>query len=473
VSKKLICHWHRVFTVITIAGTICGMGYGQEPSAASPGATMTLAEREKFARPLLLHAESLAADLSPSDQSLLLYRTAGAWLAVDKARAVRLYREAFSYALKFEPASLRSMVEEAILNELVPLSPPDVLDLLPKTEPKTQDKLYRAVINFSLMQADYATAMRTFDQACSHGYFSQHTVTHLIAGLGESSMLVAPFSSVEAERTHVFQIALKTYQTLDASQVETWSASRLIARFHAQFPSEVVLPAIDIVLAQAAKKDKASPLGSASVGSGDHSLSYNARYDIELFAVAPALEEFDPARMKLLLTEHPQVAEYLKRFPGALPAFDVNDFYPTSYPLSKFSSDHVPIGLQLYNSDIGAHSTGLSSMDMGLEFTISLNLNIGLGVTGSGVFYANPGSPESQLYEKAGVPGIPRTFSRRLPPYRSLTRCRQRAVVPWAASGAATRKSLRVRGFCRQSPKIVCTPEITRLRTRCCKNRCS
>ena len=367
---------------------------------------MTLAEREKFARPLLLHAESLAADLSPSDQSLLLYRTAGAWLALDKARAVRLYREAFSYALKFEPASLRSMVEEAILNELVPLSPPDVLDLLPKTEPKTQGKLYRAVINFSLMQADDATAMRTFDQACSHGYFSQHTVTHLIAGLGESSMLVAPFSSVEAERTHVFQIALKTYQTLDASQVETWSASRLIARFHAQFPSEVVLPAIDIVLAQAAKKDKASPLGSASVGSGDHSLSYNARYDIELFAVAPALEGFEPARMKLLLTEHPQVAEYLKRFPGALPAFDVNDFYPTSYPLSKFSSDHVPIGLQLYNSDIGAHSTGLRSMDMGLEFTISLNLNIGLGVTGSGVFYANPGSPESQLYEKAG--GCPR-----------------------------------------------------------------
>jgi hypothetical protein len=127
---------------------------------------------------------------------------------------------------------------------------------------------------------------------------------------------------------------------------------------------------------------------------------YQFRYDVELFAVAPALERFDPARLKLLLTEHPKAAELLKRFPGGLPAFDPNDFYPNTYALSKFSSDHVPIGLQLYTSDLGAHSTGLSPMDMGLEFTIPLNLNIGLGVTGSGVFYAPPDSKESELFKK-------------------------------------------------------------------------
>jgi hypothetical protein len=39
-------------------------------------------------------------------------------------------------------------------------------------------------------------------------------------------------------------------------------------------------------------------------------------------------------------------------------------------------------------------------MDMGLEFTIPLNLNIGLGVTGSGGFYSAPGSTESELFKK-------------------------------------------------------------------------
>jgi hypothetical protein len=379
---------------------VCPPGFGQGPCSTSSGATLTLAEREKLARPFLLHAESFAVSLGPSDQSLLLYRTGGAWLALDRARAIRLYREAFASALKFEPVSLRSTVQETILNELVPLSPQDVLDLLPKADPKTQDNLYGAVINFSLMRSDYSTALRTFDESCAHGHFSERTVTHLIAGLAESPTPVPSFSSVEAARIHVFETALKTYGALDASQVEAWSASRLIARFYTQFPSEVVLPAINIVLEQAAKKDKASPLAQASVGSGDHNLSYQFRYDVELFAMAPALERFDPARLKLLLTEHPRVAEFLKRFPGGLPAFDPNDFYPNTYALSKFTSDHVPIGLQLYTSDIGAHTTGLSALDMGLEFTIPLNLNIGLGVTGSGMLYAPPGSTESELFKK-------------------------------------------------------------------------
>jgi hypothetical protein len=200
-----------------------------------------------------------------------------------------------------------------------------------------------------------------------HGHFSERTVTHWIAGLGESSTPVAPFSFVEAARIHVFQTALKNYEARDASQVEPWRAARLIARFYTQFPAEVVLPAIDIVLEQAAKKDKASPLAQASVGAGDHNFSYQFRYDVELFAVAPALERFDPVRLKLLLTEHPRAAEFLKRFPGGLPAFDPNDFYPNTYALSKSTSDHVPIGLQLYTSDIGAHSTALSPMDLGLE----------------------------------------------------------------------------------------------------------
>src|SRR4249920_3338895 len=125
---KLICRCSRIAVLIALSGVLCPPGFGQGPSSPSSGTTLTIAEREKLARPLLLHAESFSASLGPSDQSLLLYRTGGAWLALDQARAVRLYREAFASAMKFEPVSLRSTVQETILSELVPLSSPDVLD---------------------------------------------------------------------------------------------------------------------------------------------------------------------------------------------------------------------------------------------------------------------------------------------------------------------------------------------------------
>jgi hypothetical protein len=244
------------------------------------------------------------------------------------------------------------------------------------------------------------------------------------AGLIDTDVRVTPFLSGEALRIHVFNAALQTYQREEPSEIESWSASRLIARFQTQFPAKVVLPAIDIVLEQAAKKDKAQPLGSASIGYGKNSLCYSSRYELELFAVSPALQRLDHHRATALLKEHPNVAEYLKRFPNGLPSFDVMDFYPNSYRLRGFSSEFVPQGLQLYNSEKGAHSSGVSPMDMGLEFTIPLDLNVGLGVTGSGLFYANPGTPEYEIYSQSrGCPNDienPLTLARSVPVSRKV-----------------------------------------------------
>ena len=401
--RKSVSHWAQVLLLFIPVGTTPISAFSQGPSMSS-GQTvvMTLARREMIARPLLLHAEAAAASLDPSSQTFLLYRIAGAWLALDKAHAIRLYRKAFALALKFEPISLRPYVEEAILNDLLPLSPTDVLDLLPGVGRKTQDRFYRAVVNFEIVQSDYVTAVHTFDQACATGHFSQQTATYLIANLSDIDVLVTPFVSSDALRTHVFNSALQAYQGKDPSEVEPWTASRLIARFQTDFPPEIVLPAIDIVLAQAAKRDKVQPLGSVGMGSGDKNVSYNSRYDLELFVVAPALQRFAPDRATSLLTEHPKVAEDLKRFPKGLLSVDLRESYPTSYRLRGPSSQFMPDGLQLYNSEKGAHSTGLSPLDMGLEFTIPLDLNVGLGVTGSGVFYASPGSPESEIYKQTG-----------------------------------------------------------------------
>jgi len=398
--RKLIFCLAQIVFSFTIIGIAPISAFSQRASTTSlQTAGMTLGRREMFARPLLLHAEESAAKFGPPARTFLLYRAAGGWLALDKAHAIGLYREAFYSARKLEPGSLRPYVEEAILNDLLPLSPRDVLDLLPSTGPKTQDRLYRAVINFSIMQSDYATAVHTFDEACTHGYFTERSPTYLIANLSDIDVLIPPFVSSEALRTHVFDSAFQAYQRRAPSEIEPWTASRLIARFQKDFPAEVVLPAVDIVLKQAAKKDELHPVGSGGAGYGGNNLSYDSRYDLELFVVAPALQRLAPDRAASLLAEHPKVAADLKRFPKGLLSVDLRESYPTSYRLKGPSTDFMPNGLQLYNSEKGAHSTGLSPMDLGLEFTNPFDLNIGLGATGTGVFSAKPGSPESEIYK--------------------------------------------------------------------------
>jgi len=396
-ATKSISSKMQILFLLLVAALTSVAGFS-EGRATAQTAELTLARREALARPLLQHAEGSAAEIDPAGRTFLLYRTAGAWLALDKAHAIRVYRQAYALALNFEPVAMRSAVQEAILNDLLPLSPTDVLELLPSAGSKSQNRVYQAVVNFAIMQSDYATAVHALDQACAAGYFPEHPATHLMANLSDIEVAVTPFASSSALRTHVFSSALGAYQRKDPSETETWTASRLIARFQADLPAEVVLPAIDTVLTQAAKKDELRPLGTAGVGSAEKNISYNHRYDIELFAVAPALERLDAKQATALLAEHPRVAEYLERFPKGLASFD--DFYPKSYGLRGPTSEWVPNGLQLYNSEKGAHSAGLSSLDMGLEFTIPMDLKIGLGVTGSGVFYANPGSPESEIYKQ-------------------------------------------------------------------------
>jgi hypothetical protein len=90
------------------------------------------------------------------------------------------------------------------------------------------------------------------------------------------------------------------------------------------------------------------------------------------------------------------VEEYLHRFPGGLPSFDLVGFYPGGSGIGVSSSLFLALGTASYATEKGAHSIALSPLDMGLEFTIPLDINVGLGVTGSIISYA-PGSPEAAL----------------------------------------------------------------------------
>lgn len=345
-----------------------------------------MAERVSLARPLLLHAEAAASADAPATRTFLLYRTAGAWLDLDVAHAIDLYRQAFAAARLIDLLPLRKGAEHDILSEILPLSPSALLDLIPKTDPETQRQMYEAAINFSLMEGHLTEAIKAFDQASAAGIFSERTTVYLLSAASQTSI---------AERIRIYDLAFAAYKAQTPENSRPWTASRLVARYWQDLPPGTVLDSIDILLARAAEKDQQQPIGSASRGLGSNSLSYKSYNDLELFAVAPALLKLDPVRADKLLAAHPAVQEYLRRFPGGLPSFDNSFFY--AYNVNLGTAPPIPWGKESYATEKGAHTTGLSALDEGIEFTIPLNLQLGLGVTGSNIYMPSPGSPEAAL----------------------------------------------------------------------------
>jgi hypothetical protein len=257
---------------------------------------------------------------------------------------------------------------------------------LQKPTLKLQNQLYRAAIHFSLSQGDLAQATKAFEQASAAGIFSERATVHLLAAASKSSV---------AERVRIFDLALAAYKIQTPENSRYWPASRLVARYWESLHPESIFAAIDISLARAAEKDKQQPIGSASIGSGINSIWYQSYIDPELFAVAPAFLKLDPSRAAKLLAAHPSVREYLDRFPGGLPSFDDTFFYANNESLGV--GPRIPYGRNSFATERVPHSSQVTAIDEGIEFTIPLNLEQGLGVNGATVAFASPSSPEGDL----------------------------------------------------------------------------
>src|SRR5882757_5811810 len=108
----------QILVLALLAATLF-VSCAQQVTRANHPTLLTLLSREGIARPILLHAESTSVAFDPASRSLLLYRTAGAWLPLDPSHSVALYRESFISARDSAPP-IRRYLEDAILNDLLP-----------------------------------------------------------------------------------------------------------------------------------------------------------------------------------------------------------------------------------------------------------------------------------------------------------------------------------------------------------------
>ncbi len=268
-----------------------------------------------------------------------------------------LYVDAFDAARAADPA-IRVVLEDEILDELLPLAPIRVLDLLPDAEPMAQSRVYASLMDLAYLRADNALA------------------------------------------AHVFAAAVQYYEAHPDTQIYHWGLANLIAGSYQQLPSALVLHAIDVTLAQSEQVKSPTPAGpfSASRGEGTR-IAFNSNYDFQLFAVIPALQRFDPARAAELLSEHTEVAAEIKRYPKGLVSLDEAGLAFSepnfSWPFHRVGYHPMSEGQEAYNA-IGNPQQTLSALDLGLEFTIPRDTNA-LHVTGFVNPFADSGDSTSRI----------------------------------------------------------------------------
>jgi hypothetical protein len=187
-------------------------------ASSSNGQAPLTRDRASLARPILLHAEASSRATGPAARAFLLYRTAGAWLDVDLAHAVEVYRKAFAGARLIDSTPLKDAIEHDILSDLLPLSPTAALELIPQADAKTQEKMYTAAVHFLLLEHDVHGAVKAFEQASAADIFSERAATHLLA-------VANP-----ADRDLIFRSAMAACGAQKPEESHSWTASKLVAR---------------------------------------------------------------------------------------------------------------------------------------------------------------------------------------------------------------------------------------------------
>ncbi len=330
----------------------------------------------ELARQLLLHAEASGSS-DVTAHALLLYRVAGAWVAIDTSRARSLYGQAFVLARQSTMA-VRVPLENAILNELLPLSAEDVTNLLPVAEIETRHRLLRNLVMYWLYHADYAKAIEAFEADLATGSPPGDPAIHLMATL-------AKISSDQRSRITDELIRYCKSHPGNYDFLSVW-----VVRFHTQLPPVLVSDAISTVLADAEREDRQHPFqGMGMGGVGFHSL-----YDLELFKIAPTIKDVEPDQAIPLIAERPEVADALKRYPKGIESLAAFDF---TLDYSITPNNQKPMDLRLWSNP--SDGLNLGAQDEGFELTTPLTYQIDL--TGSHFdSYDYPNGPEVAVLDQ-------------------------------------------------------------------------
>ncbi len=305
----------RIALAVLAAATLC---YGQQQMQVQVGtrpgssreaepARKATPEQLERGRQMLQVAEVQAAGLEGGMRSYALLQVARAYQPTDKKKALALLEDALAAtrAIDDDKLKTRFMLQKQILQEMVPLAPQRVDELLTEVEPQARAAVLSSLLQYYEKQKELGHAVEVLYRIAQESEMPYGAALRVMQAL-------PPERAADAQQ--LFAVSLASFQDHKRSGgcMGDCDFVPLILRFWNRLPKEAVLDAIHAVLKDARDSGQKS---SISMASDQGAVAFSSLYEFRLFQVLPVLRQLDESEAKKLLEEYQQVQTLLAKYP--------------------------------------------------------------------------------------------------------------------------------------------------------------
>lgn len=274
-------------------------------------------EDTQLATQMLEISESTARGFEAPMRAYSLLQIAQVHVVLDKKKAIEMLKDAFTASLGIRDDDFTKVrIQEDILRALLPLSQPDVEELLPQAEPRPRKQASEQIISRYIESKNFEPAIDLVNQITRFDEFPY--------GTGGKLMLAMP-EEMSGERMSLFAQAVNSYKNHEHKGVRVGSdtLSYMVASFGSRMPPKVVMQAVDEILSQARKStENASNAASITISGEGGTTSFGSDYEYQLFALLPLIERLDEGRAKQLLEENQSLKAKLTQYSSGLASID-------------------------------------------------------------------------------------------------------------------------------------------------------
>jgi tetratricopeptide (TPR) repeat protein len=305
----------RIVLAVLAAATLC---YGQQqmqmevgirPGSSRPAEPAHKATPEQLerGRQMLQLAETQAAGLEGGMRSYALMQVARAYQATDKKKALALLEDALAAtrAIDDDKLNTRFQLQKQILQEMVPLAPQRVDQLLTQVEPQARASVLSSLLRYYEQQKELGHAVEVLYRIAQESEMPYGAALRVMQAL-------PPERAADAQQ--LFAVSLASFQDRkrDGACMGECDFVPLILRFWNRLPKETALDAIHAVLKDARERGQKD---SISMASDQGAVAFNSQYEFRLFQVLPVLRQLDESEAKKLLEDYQQVQTLLAKYP--------------------------------------------------------------------------------------------------------------------------------------------------------------
>lgn len=279
----------------------------KEPSKEAP----KISEEQRLAYSTLEVSEGMSRSFEAPMRSYGLLQIGSTFATLDPNKARELLRDAFTASLEIHDDDYnKGRLQQEIFRTLLPLSQPDVEELLPQAEISVRRPTTDIIVGRYAEKKEFDKGLDLVNQLTSADEFPYGSATRLMDAMP---------AEMAAEKQTLFTQAVASYKGHEHSRVmigpDTLTA--MIMHFAGSMPPKLVLQAIDEILDET--KGKAQDQNSnISIMGQTASVSFTSAYQYQLFALLPVLERLDPDRAKDLLDQNQSLQAQLQQYPQGL-----------------------------------------------------------------------------------------------------------------------------------------------------------